>query len=150
MLSPDRMLCITLIFLMTIALTGSCKAHASPGALEANQIFTQCVKLLEELSSGGMNVSKQVELLNTAIRYIEANQTEKAQPLVVEAYTQLSQMSQELPSFKLAQNMQRGVLVSVLAAAPILFYYFFPRLYALIWLHNRRTYIVKYSKRERK
>jgi hypothetical protein len=123
---------------------------ASPQSLESNQKFTQCIRLAEILSGEGINVSQQVELLNRAIVYLEANQTEAALPLLDEAYQQLSEMYEKLPSVKLRENLERGAVILALAATQALFYHFFPRLYALVWLYNRRSYIVRQNKKARK
>lgn len=141
---------LLLLFLLVLALPDFSTALASPQSPESSQTFVQCIRLAEVLSSEGVNVSQQVELLNRAIRYLELNQPEEAWPLVEEAYAQLSEMYGRLPSVKLRENLERGVVILALAAAPVLFYYFFPRLYAFVWLYNRRSYVVRQSRRERK
>ena len=149
--STSSKLCrLSLLLLLIVALMAFSTVVASPQSLESNQKFTQCIRLAEILSGEGINVSQQVELLNKAIVYLEANQTEAALPLLDEAYQQLSVMYEKLPSVKLRENLERGAVILALAATPALFYYFFPRLYALVWLYNRRSYIVRHNKKARK
>ena len=151
MLSSGAVLRFLLLLpLLAAALRTPGAALASPQSLESDQMLAQCVKLVEELSSEGVNVSQQVELLNTAIKYLELNQPEAARPLVEEAFAQLDELREKLPSMKLEENLKRGAAILALAATPALFYYFFPRLYALVWLHNRRSYVVRHSRRGRK
>ena len=64
-----------------------------------------------------------------------------------EAFAQLDKLREKLPSMKLEENLERGAAIIALAATPVLFYYFFPRLYALVWLYSRRSYIVRHSRR---
>jgi len=89
--STSSKLCrLSLLLLLIVALMAFSTVVASPQSLESNQKFTQCIRLAEILSGEGINVSQQVELLNIAIVYLEANQTEAALPLLDEAYKQLS------------------------------------------------------------
>lgn len=107
----------------------------------------EAVRLLERLSSEGVDVSRQVEELNRALELYRANKTVEADELVAHVLQQLVRLEEQLPAYRLQRWLRMGAMVAALLAAPPLFYYFFPRLYALIWAYARRNWIAKAVRR---
>lgn len=119
---------------------------ATPLALgEASLI--EAVRLLEKLSSEGVDISQQVEELNVALELYRSNRTAEAEALVARTLQRLVELEQQLPTFRFQKWLRVGATVAALLAVPPLFYYFFPRLYALAWAYARRDWVVKEVKR---
>lgn len=103
----------------------------------------EAVRLLERLSGEGVNVSAHVEQLNRVLDLYRANRTDEADALLVQVLNQLRELASQLPTFRLHKWLQIGVSVTALLAIPPLFYYFFPRAYALVWAYSRRNWLVR-------
>ena len=103
----------------------------------------QAIAMLEELSSEGLNVTAYVDQLNKALELYRANRTSEADEIVAEALAQLQQLHAQLPQYRLAKWVSAGLQLALLAALPPLFYYFFPRVYALAWAYARRKWIAR-------
>lgn len=114
-------------------------AAAQPGVERVVEAF----KLVERLSAEGVDVSGQIALLNRALELCRENRTSEADALIAEAERQLEALEQQLPQIRAARWTSLGVTVAALAAIPPLFYYFFPRLYALAWARVRRRWLVR-------
>jgi hypothetical protein len=114
-------------------------AAAQPGVERVVEAF----KLVERLSSEGVDVSGQIAMLNRALELYAKNRTGEADALVAEAARQLESLEQQLPRIRAARWAGLGFTVAGLAAVPPLFYYFFPRLYALAWARARRRWLVR-------
>ncbi|MEM0024624.1 MAG: hypothetical protein QXF90_08155 [Thermofilaceae archaeon] len=105
--------------------------------------FFECVKLLEKLSEEGVDVSMQVQTLNVALEMYRANKSVEAEAIIERLLRELREAEQQLPRYRLQKWLQVGVRVVALLAIPPLFYYFFPRLYALAWAYSRRGWVLK-------
>ncbi len=115
----------------------NCLVEAQPNAL------INAFKLLEDLSAEGVNVSQEIDLLNKALELYAKNRSSEADALVEEAFSRLEAMHSQLPQHRLRRWVNLGITIAALAASPLLFYYLFPRLYALIWAYMRRNWIVR-------
>ena len=114
-------------------------AAAQPGVEKVAVAF----KLVERLSAEGVDVSEQIATLNKALELYREGRAGEADALVAEAAGQLEALEQQLPRIRAARWASLGVTVAALAAVPPLFYYFFPRLYALAWARARRRWLVR-------
>ena len=114
-------------------------AAAQPGVERVVEAF----KLVERLSSEGVDVSGQIAMLNRALELYAENGTSEADALVAEALRQLEALEQQLPQLRAAKWASLGATVATLAAVPPFFYYFFPRLYALAWARARKRWVVR-------
>jgi uncharacterized protein YoaH (UPF0181 family) len=103
----------------------------------------EAFRLVERLSSEGVDVSGQIAALNRALELYAENRTGEADALVAEAVRQLESLEQQLPRIRAARWASLGLTVAALAAVPPLFYYFFPRLYALAWAYARGRWLVR-------
>lgn len=105
--------------------------------------FLEAVKLLERISSEGIDVTPYVEQLNRALELYRANRTSEADALVARVLYLLRELESRLPIFRFQKWLQVGTTVALLLAIPPLFYYFFPRVYALVWAYSRKDWVVK-------
>jgi len=103
----------------------------------------EAFKLVERLSAEGVDVSGQIATLNRALELYREGRAGEADALVAEAAGQLEALEQQLPRIRAARWVSLGVTAAALAAVPPLFYYFFPRLYALAWARARRRWLVR-------
>ncbi|MCX8181411.1 MAG: hypothetical protein N3E41_08590 [Thermofilaceae archaeon] len=110
--------------------------------------FLEALRLLEELSSEGVDVSFQVRELNRALELYRGNLTAEAGAIVTRVLQQLTELKRELPTFKFWKWLDVGSRVAILLAIPPAFYYFFPRLYALAWAYSRRNWLAKEVKKK--
>jgi len=117
----------------------ACAALAQPGEERVVQAF----KLLAQLSAEGVDVSSQVARLNRALELYRENRTSEADALVAGVVRDSEALELQLPYYRLARWVGLGASVAALAAAPPLFYYLFPRLYALAWAYARRRWLVR-------
>ncbi|MEM0267094.1 MAG: hypothetical protein QXV98_00590 [Thermofilaceae archaeon] len=112
------------------------------GCSAENQLL-EAVKLLERLSEEGFDVSAQVRALNEALELCRANKPEEAEQIIQQVTSQLREYEQQLPSYRIGKWLRVGATTAILLAFPPLFYYFFPRAYALAWAYSRRKWLVK-------
>lgn len=103
----------------------------------------EAVKLLERLSAEGVNVTAQIKALNIALEMYRANKSEEAESIVQKVIQELREYERELPDFLFQKWLRTGATVTALLVTPPLFYYFFPRVYALAWAYTRRRWIVR-------
>jgi len=110
---------------------------AQPNGLE------RAFSLIELLSSEGMNVSRQVNLLNSALALYRQGKVKEADNLVNTALSELTSLQKELPNYKFWRNFWLFLRISAIAIVPPAFYYIFPRIYAYLWYRARRKWIVR-------
>ena len=132
-----RRACTLVAVLAIMFIINTVKAEPLTPALE------QTIKSLEELSAEGINVTTYIDQLNRALELYRANKTEDADELVARTLVQLQQLSAQLPQYRLVKWVSVILQIAVLAALPPLFYYFFPRVYALAWAYARRKWIAR-------
>lgn len=101
------------------------------------------LRLLERLGSEGVDVSPYAERLTRALELYQENRTVEADALVAQVLSQLRELDSQLPSLRLQRWLRVGATVAGLLAIPPLFYYLFPRAYALAWAYSRRNWVVK-------
>lgn len=129
------------LVIITVLLTTV--AEATP----VSEPLSRAVMLIEELSSEGMNVTAQIHTLNKALELYRLNRTTEADALVNEALQQLEYLHDQLPQYKLHKLLFLGAQLATFFSIPLLFYYFFPRVYALAWAYVRRDWTVKKVKK---
>ena len=110
---------------------------AQPNGLE------RAFSLIELLSSEGMNVSRQVNLLNSALALYRQGKVKEADNLVNTALSELTSLQKELPNYKFWRNFWLFLRISAIAIVPPAFYYIFPRIYAYLWYRARRKWVVR-------
>ncbi len=110
---------------------------AQPDELE------RAFSLIELLSREGMNVSRQVDLLNSALSLYRQGKVEEADNLVNKALNELISLQEELPSYTFWRDLWLLLRTSAIASVPLAFYYIFPRIYAYLWYRARRNWIVR-------
>lgn len=109
----------------------------------------EALRLLERLGGEGIDISLYVEQLNRALELYQENRTAEANALMIQVLGQLRELDSHLPSVRFQRWLRVGMTVAGLLVLPPLFYYVFPRVYALTWAYTRRSWIVrKVSKRE--
>lgn len=103
----------------------------------------EALRLLERLGSEGIDVLPYVEQLNRALELYRMNMTAEAEMLMTRVLSELRELDAQLPSVRFQRWLRVGVTVAGLLAIPPLFYYLFPRAYALAWAYSRRNWVVK-------
>ncbi|TDA41950.1 MAG: hypothetical protein DSO07_01895 [Thermoproteota archaeon] len=126
---------IILLLLMLFIPLANLKAQ--PNGLE------KAFSLIELLSSEGVNVSRQVDLLNSALSLYRQGKMEEADNLVNTALSELTSLQKELPNYKFWRNFWLFLRISAIAIVPPAFYYIFPRIYAYLWYRARRKWVVR-------
>ncbi|MEZ0345668.1 MAG: hypothetical protein ABWK01_03880 [Infirmifilum sp.] len=129
-----------MVVVLELILLASSPVLCAPSLAEA-------MKLLEELSAEGVNVSGQVKALNQALDLYRSNRTAEADALVTNVLQQLYNLEAQLPSYRLQKWLYIGLTLAVLLSIPPLFYYYFPRLYALAWAYSRKDWLLKEVKK---
>jgi hypothetical protein len=122
---------------LLLLLTPLLSSGAQPNGLE------RAFSLIELLSGEGMNVSRQVNLLNSALALYRQGKVKEADDLVNEALNELVSLQAELPSYTFWRDLWLLLRISAIASVPLAFYYAFPRIYAYLWYRARRKWVVR-------
>lgn len=116
---------------------------AAPVTLCQEENLLEVLRLLERVSAEGIDVSPYVERLNEALDLYNANRTIEADTLMDQVFSELKELESQLAFFRLQKWLRLGATVAALLAIPPLFYFLFPRAYALVWAFSRRNWIMK-------
>lgn len=103
----------------------------------------EALRLLERLSGEGVDVSAYVEQLNRVLELYRVNRSVEADALLLQVLNQLRELDSQLPTIRLYRWLRIGTSVAALLMIPPLFYYFFPRAYALVWAYSKRNWLVR-------
>ena len=100
-------------------------------------------EMVVELSSVGMNVSKHLPGLQKAYEYLEKGDYASAENILDNLLPSLTKLYEEKDSFVFWNNFRKIALATVIGSFPVLFYYFFPRIYLWIWYKVREEWVVE-------
>ncbi len=107
------------------------------------QKWLYAYRLVTELSRNNINVSKYVPLLETAYLEIGRGDYDDANRILDEVIPELDSIHDSMGSILFIRNIRRIVVVVSLALVPVLFYFFFPRLYLYVWYYLHRRWLLK-------
>ncbi len=100
-------------------------------------------EMVVELSESGMNVSSYLPSLQKAYEYLDKGDYGSAERILDKVLSELTKLYEEKDSFVFWRNFRKVTFAVLIGSFPLLFYFFFPRIYLWIWYKVREKWVVK-------
>jgi len=98
---------------------------------------------VEKLGSEGINVTKQIIMLNAALKEFEKGNYGAVETILAEIRELNSNQIAQLGNYRITRFIETYGLAAFYLSIPIVFYLLFPRLYFRVWFRARRKWLVE-------
>lgn len=114
--------------------------------VEDSRVWEKWLKaynIVAELSRVGINVSKYIPVLQESLDLIKKGDVDNAEYLLDSLLPELTKLYDTKDSYVFWSNVRKYGLVAFIGTIPLLFYFFFPRLYLRIWYKTRQRWVIE-------
>ena len=139
------LLVVFVLFSQTIQVVFSQGSFLSSNSGDKNVVWDKWFRAYEivvELSKAGMNISSYLPSLQEAYDYLEKGEYGSAENILDKILPGLTKLYEEKDSFVFWKNFKKVTLAVLIGSFPVLFYFFFPRIYLRIWYKVREKWVV--------
>lgn len=105
--------------------------------------WLRAYNIVAELSRVGINVSKYIPVLQESLDLIKKGDADNAEHLLDNMLPELSKLYGMKDSHVFWNNVRKYGLAAFIGSLPLMFYFFFPRLYLRIWYRTRQKWVIK-------